>query len=154
MARQKIVSASHVGDIVNVNNHQQWAVARQLMDRLHGEVPYGISVSNHDMVRSGDSSQFQQYFSASRYEAFEWYGGSFPGSHGRSAISGNNANRFQLFTAEELDFIILHLECNAPDDVLSWADTILEQHSDRRAIITTHMGLGQRHKPQTTGRLF
>ena len=152
--RQRIVFTSHVGDIVDVNNHQQWAVARQLMDRLHGKVPYGISVGNHDMVRSGDSTLFQKYFSASRFEAFKWYGGCFPGSHGRSAISGNNANSFQLFTAERLDFIILHLECNAPNDVLSWADTILERHSDRRAMITTHMGLGPRNKPKQPDDYF
>ena len=45
-------------------------------------------------------------------------------------------------------FVFLHLECNAPDDVLEWADGILKKHSHRRAIITTHMGLGSREKPK------
>ncbi len=154
VARQRIVFATHVGDIVDVNNHQQWSVARQMMDRLHGKVPYGISVGNHDMVRSGDSTLFQSFFAASRFEEFGWYGGCFRSPSGRSAISGNNANSFQLFSAEALDFIILHMECNAPDDVLAWADTVLEQHADRRAMITTHMGLGPRDKPKVADDFF
>ncbi|MDG2358876.1 MAG: metallophosphoesterase, partial [Planctomycetaceae bacterium] len=76
---QRIAFVSHVGDIVDVNNQEQWAVARQMMDKLHGRVPYGISVGNHDMVRSGDSSLFQEFFPASRYEKYDWYGGHFKG---------------------------------------------------------------------------
>jgi hypothetical protein len=154
VAAQRIVFATHVGDIVDVNNHQQWAVARQMMDRLHGRIPYGISVGNHDMVRAGDSSLFQEVFPASRYAQFDWYGGSFPAPERRSEVSGNNANSFQLFSAEGLDFVILHLECNAPDDVLEWADEILERHAGRRAMITTHMDLGPRDKPKTADDYF
>ncbi|MDG2130587.1 MAG: metallophosphoesterase [Fuerstiella sp.] len=152
--RQRIVFATHVGDIVDVNNHQQWSVAQQMMNRLHGNVPYGISVGNHDMVRSGDSTLFQTYFPASRFADFNWYGGCFRSPAGQSATSGNNANSFQLFSAESLDFIILHLECNAPDDVLAWADAVLERHASRRAIITTHMGLGPRDKPKDADDFF
>ena len=149
---QRIAFVSHVGDIVDVNNQEQWAVARQMMDKLHGRVPYGISVGNHDMVRSGDSSLFQEFFPASRYEKYDWYGGHFKGTRG--SVSGNNANSFQLFSAEGFDFVFLHLECNAPDDVLAWADGILKTHSDRRALITTHMGLGPRGKPEEAQDYF
>ena len=72
---QRIVFVSHVGDIVDINSREQWMVARRLMDRLHGRVPYGISVGNHDMIRSGDSSLFQEFFPASRFVNFDWYGG-------------------------------------------------------------------------------
>jgi hypothetical protein len=50
--------------------------------------------------------------------------------------------------------VILHLECNAPDDVLAWTDRILNDHADRRAIITTHMDLGPRDKPKTPDDFF
>lgn len=154
LTRQRIVFVSHVGDIVDINNREQWTVARKLMDRLHDRIPYGISVGNHDMVRSGDSSLFQEFFPAARYKEFDWYGGSFQSSSGKAAISGNNANSFQLFSAEGFDFVILHLECNAPDDVLSWADGILKHHADRRAIITTHMGLGPCDRPKNSAGYF
>lgn len=141
---QRIVFVSHTGDIVDRNNADQWGVARDNMDRLHGRVPYGISVGNHDMAgATGDSSLFQEYFGAERYEGEPWYGGTYEGRPDHSpAISGNNANSFQLFSAEGLDFIVVHVECNGPDDVLAWVDGVLEEHRDRMAIISTHMYLG------------
>ncbi|WP_237226357.1 metallophosphoesterase [Rubinisphaera sp. JC750] len=146
---QNIVFVSHVGDIVDRNNHEQWKVARECMDRLHGLVPYGISVGNHDMTSGGDSTLFQEYFPRSRFEDFAWYGGCFEPDRPETTISGNNANSYQLFSAGGKDFVFLHLECNAPDDVLAWADSVLEEHADRKAIITTHMGLGPIEKPES-----
>lgn len=141
---QRIVFVSHMGDIVDKNEHRQWRVARVCMDRLHGRVPYGFSVGNHDMVGNrGDSRLFQNYFGEERYAGEPWYGGSYEGCFGYGPeISGNNANSYQLFNAGNLDFIMVHLECNAPDDVLAWANGVLEVHRDRMAVITTHMYLG------------
>jgi len=148
LERQRIAFVSHVGDIVDINNREQWTVARRHMDLLHGRVPYGISVGNHDMTRTGDSSLFQDFFPAERYQKFDWYGGHFRKVSDRPAVSGNNANSYQLFSAVGMDFVFLHLECNAPDDVLAWADSVLKKHSKRRAIITSHMGLGPAEKPK------
>jgi hypothetical protein len=145
--RQKIVFVSHVGDIVDKNERSQWEVARACMDVLHGKVPYGIAVGNHDMTSKGDSSLFQEYFPEARFDNFPWYGGAYEGSSTDPYVSGNNANSFQLFSAGGMDFVFLHLECNAPDDVLQWANGILEKYSDRRAMITTHMGWGPEQKP-------
>lgn len=153
--QQRIVFVSHVGDIVDKNNQEQWALARECMDKLHGKVPYGISVGNHDMTgKSGDSSLFQEVFPQSRYTDFEWYAGCFEPGSGSDAVSGNNANSVQLFEAAGMKFVALHLECNAPDDVLEWADSVLKEHSDRRAMITTHMGLGPRDRPQSARDYF
>ncbi|MCA9102362.1 MAG: metallophosphoesterase [Planctomycetales bacterium] len=152
--RQRIVFVSHVGDIVDINRSDQWGVAREMMDRLHGRVPYGISVGNHDMNSAGDSSLFQQYFPASRFESFPWYGGCFTPADRPPGTSGNNANSFQLVTAAGIDLLFLHLECNAPDDVLAWADGVLAGHGDRLAIVTSHMGLGPRDRPQQASDYF
>lgn len=153
--RQRIVFVSHVGDIVDINYDEQWAVAQSCMQKLDGKIPYGISVGNHDMVtKTGDSSLFQKYFPKSQFEKFDWYGGCYSSPSGKPAISGNNANSYQLFSAGGLDFIILHLECNAPDEVLAWVDQVLEQHADRRAIITTHMGLGPLKHPKKATDYF
>ncbi len=154
LKRQRIVFVSHVGDIVDINNREQWALARRCMDKLHGRVPYGISVGNHDMTSAGDSSLFQEQFPGSRFVDFDWHGGGFEKPASSMAVSGNNANSVQLFEASGLKFVALHLECNAPDDVLKWADTVLRRHSDRRAMITTHMGLGPRDEPKESRDYF
>ncbi len=148
---QRIVFVTHMGDIVDRNNHEQWQVARENMDRLHGRVPYGIAVGNHDMVnRTGDSSLFQEYFGAGRYENKPWYGGTYEGRPGhKPEVSGNNANSYQLFSAGGLDFIIVHVECNAPDDVLEWTNRVLEEHRNRMAIVSTHMYLGPIPQPES-----
>ncbi|MGZ0654407.1 hypothetical protein ACWPKS_02265 [Coraliomargarita sp. W4R72] len=146
---QKIAFVSHVGDIVDTyTNEPEWVFAREQMDRLRGLVPFGMSVGNHDMVeRSGDTSNFQQYFPSESFEDYSWYGGAFDPKPEGSSFRGNNVNSYQLFSAEGLEFIVLHLECNAPDPVLEWANNLLVQYSDRRAIITTHMYLGPINKP-------
>ena len=146
---QRIVFVTHVGDIVDRNNEAEWTVARRCLDVLHGIVPYSLTVGNHDMTARGDSSLFQQYFGAERYRDFPWYGGDFESGRPSPAVSGNNANSFQLFHAEGLDFIHISLECNAPDDVLAWANDLLARYEGRRALITTHMDLGVLEHPKS-----
>lgn len=148
LQRQRIVFVSHVGDIVDRNTRDQWELVQRYMGRLHGKIPYGLSVGNHDMTSSGDSSLFQEIFPKSRFKDFGWYAGCFENPSGNPAISGNNANSAQLFEAGGMKFVFLHLECNAPDDVLAWADSVFEEHADRRAIVTTHMDIGPRDKPK------
>lgn len=164
LQEQRIEFVTHVGDIVDINRRDQWEVAQHAMERLHDRVPYGISVGNHDMERLGDSSLFQEFFGTSRFASFDWYGGCFhPQASGdgnsaererESVVSVNNANSFQLFSTGGMDFIVLHLECNAPDDVLDWANSKLEEHADRRALVTTHMYLGPRDRPKTSQDFF
>ena len=137
--RQEIVFVSHVGDIVDeYKSDAQWEIARRNMLRLSGKLPFGFSVGNHDMLSGGDSRKFQATFPASLFEKHRWYGGQIK----------NNANSYQLITASGMEFLILHLECNAPDDVLGWANGVLQEHADRRAMVTTHMYLGPRDRPR------
>lgn len=151
---QRIAFVSHVGDIVDKNVEQQWAAAQKCLEPLIGQVPLGLSVGNHDMKSQGDSTLFQKHFPASKFEKFAWYGGSFAGDPERPGHSGNNANSYQLFSAEGLDLVFLHLECNAPDNVLAWADGVLEKHKDRIALITTHMDLGPLQRPARAGDYY
>ncbi len=144
---QKIAFVTHGGDIVDRNNNAQWQLARHYLDRLHGIVPYGLVVGNHDMTAAGDSSLFQTYFPAARFRNFSWYGGTFTGEDGHPEISGNNANSYETFAAGGVRFVILHVECNAPDDVLHWVDSVLDRYPDRFGIVVTHMFLGPVQDP-------
>ena len=145
IARENIVFVSHVGDIVDYKNDEQWSFASNLMARLDGKVPYAISPGNHDLA-TYSSDDFNRYFPRSRYEGNAWYAGAFGGytrSDGKFA-SGGNANSCQLFEAGGMGFVALHLECNAPAPVLEWVDSMLNTYSDRKAIICTHMYIGYR----------
>ena len=146
---QNIVFATHVGDIVDRNHSDQWAIAKLHLDKLRGVLPFALTVGNHDMKSSGDARLFQQHFPASSFASDPWYLGSYQHDRAEQHISANNVNSVQRFEAGGTQFIHLSLECNAPDDVLAWADGVLSEHSDHTAIITTHMDLGIVDKPKT-----
>lgn len=74
---QNIVFVSHVGDIVDRNTVDQWAVAKQQLDKLRGIVPFGLTVGNHDMTSKGDARLFQQHFPASSFREYPWYLGCY-----------------------------------------------------------------------------
>lgn len=154
IAHQKpynVAFVTHVGDVVDKNIEYQWKAAEQQLDRIIAAgMPLGISVGNHDMeARDGTSELFQSHFPRSKFESFPWYGGDFPGSPLRPGYSGNNANSFQLITAGGQDLLLLHLECNAPDEVLGWARDVLTRHADRMAVVINHMWLGPVELPKT-----
>lgn len=149
LGAQNIVFVTHVGDIVDISNHDQWKIARHCLDRLHGHVPYGLTVGNHDMQTDGNASLYQRYFGADRFEVFPWYGGCFEPAGTDQMVSGNNVNSYQLFSTGSLNFIHFNLECNAPDNVLAWAAEVLDRHAGRHALISTHMDLGIIDKPKT-----
>jgi hypothetical protein len=138
---QRIVFISHAGDLADRNNPAHYKLADGLFGLLHGRVPYAVVPGNHDVDDKGDTARFQQFFGAERFEAFPWYGGSYK----------NNANSWQTFSSGGLDFVIVHLECNASDDALAWADKVLEQNRERMAIIVTHMYLGPVEGRNTLG---
>lgn len=148
-ADQRIVFVSHVGDIVDKNNADQWTVAKQHLDSLRGVAPFSLTVGNHDMTTKGDAHLFQEHFPAAGFSQYPWYLGSYTHDRKDQNVSANNVNSAQLFSAGGMDFIHLSLECNAPDDVLAWANDLLTQNAARRAIITTHMDLGIIDKPKT-----
>lgn len=151
MAGQELEAATHrvrkpLGDIVDkVDMDARWRLAQEYMFRFDSHVPYGIAVGNHDMEADGNSSQFQRFFPASHFQVQRWYGGTCRGDPDRPGHPSNNANSYQLFSAEGYRFVILHLECNAPDIVVAWANQILDRYKDRLALISTHMDLGLMH---------
>ena len=148
LASERIFFVSHVGDIVDFKSPQQWSLASNIMARLDGKVPYGISPGNHD-ISCDDSRQFNAYFPRSRYERNSWYVGGFDGcldEKGRRTVCAGNSDSCQLAEAGGVKFVFLHLECNAPEPVLKWVDQMLEKYADRKAIICTHMCVGYKTK--------
>jgi hypothetical protein len=134
---------AHVGDIVNIATQvYQWNNADAAMSLLetpvagfpHG-MPYCPSVGNHDIAAGGDTTNFNTYFGVSRFQGRSYYGGHF---------GANNDNHYNLFSAGGMDFIVISLEYDSTPDqpVLDWADDLLKDHPNRRAIVATHYGVG------------
>lgn len=130
-----IVFVTHEGDIVDTyNSTTEWQRANTSMSLLDGVVPYGIPPGNHDMdVATRATPYYDTYFYPARYESQGWYGGHY---------GSTNANSYQLFSAGGEDYIVVHLEFWPRTEVITWADSVLKAHANRKAIITTHGFLG------------
>jgi hypothetical protein len=133
---ENIVFVTHVGDLVQNRSKQpaEWKVADEAMAVLDGVVPYGVTIGNHDYdsddgVKKGVATIYLQHFNPDkRFKGRPGYGGASP----------NGLNSYHLFSGGGVDFVILHLEVDAPDEALAWAKAVLEQHPTRAAIVTIH----------------
>jgi len=115
----------HTGDIVDdADNDAQWNGANKSMSVLDGKVPYGILPGNHDE----DIIEYEKYFPAERYGNYSYWGGSYD----------HNTNNYQLFSGLGMDFIVINLGWKPDSDAIIWANEILKNYSERKAIVVTH----------------
>jgi hypothetical protein len=92
---------------------------------------------NHDQGTGGSANNYTSFQS-------EYFTLDYMKEHSTlGAVYDQNpdetSNAWYTFTgADGTDWIVLALEFGARDDVLRWADEVLDAHSDKRAILTTH----------------
>ncbi len=134
---RNIAYVPHEGDIVdNADQASQWQNADYALSLLDTwpELPYGLTVGNHDEYPNGDptgTESFNYFFPYTRYEGRPWYGGRF---------GENNDNHYVLFSASGMDFIAVHIKYDLDADpaVLAWAGDLLTTYAQRRAIVVSH----------------
>jgi parallel beta-helix repeat protein len=138
-----IVFVTHLGDLVNIPyNTIQWENANQSMSQLDGKVPWGVVLGNHDYNYDNNRVLFNTYFGPERFKGESWYGEAYNET--------DNSNSYQLFSASGNDYLILNIQYDPGDDVLHWANQIIDSYPDRKVIVSTHdylmgfLGLGQR----------
>jgi len=128
-----IVFVLHEGDIVNSDVTAQWLNANASMSLLDSHVPWAVLPGNHDGTDVGglseDLTNYNTYFSYSRFSGETWYGG---------AYNNINTNSFTLFSSGEDDYIIFNFQYYPSDAVLAWANETIAAYPNRRAIVVTH----------------
>jgi len=127
---KNIVFVTHLGDLVD---HwwsiDEWENANKSMSKLEG-IPYGVLPGNHDGTRNNDEIvNYNKYFGFSRFQNKSWYGG---------AYQNINTNNYQLFSAGGEDYLIFHIQFKPTDEILTWASNIIDQHPNKKIIISTH----------------
>lgn len=107
------------------------------------QIPYLISVGNHDMgdnptqfvtAYGRDTTKFNQYFPVSRNANKPWYGGH---------AENDNDNHYVLFEAGNVRFLAITLEFGPNDSQLDWANKVVAAYPDRFVIVVTHAYLGE-----------
>jgi hypothetical protein len=128
----------HEGDVVNVPTAtQQWVNARAALDILNDKVPYAIAPGNHDYGTAGTANNRQSLFHqpnnfgpGTPYATQPSIGGFFE--------AGKTDNSYHTFNAGGNDWLVLALEFGPRDEVVQWANDIVEAHPDHKAMLVTH----------------
>ncbi|MBM7606171.1 hypothetical protein JOC75_004219 [Metabacillus crassostreae] len=131
----------HSGDIVNKGKEeQQWSRASAHMNTLDvAKIPYGVLPGNHD---EGDHlAYYTQYFGKSRFQNKDYYGGSYE----------NNRGHYDLISVDGKDYVFVYMGWDVEDKDIEWMNDVLQQYSDRTAILSLHSYLEKNGKRNREG---
>jgi 3',5'-cyclic AMP phosphodiesterase CpdA len=127
----------HEGDITNRNTTDQWDNAKKSMSMLDGKIPYAMAPGNHDYGPKGNGSTRDSHFNEDRYfgpnssyAAQDSIGGFFE--------DGKTDNTWHEFEAGGKKWLVLALEWGPRDEVVEWANKVVEDHPDHQAMLVTH----------------
>lgn len=129
---------SHLGDVVdNVTQDVEWQRASAAMAVLDSVVPLGIAAGNHDIDGNwanqvGRWTKYRSFFPAGRYSGKPYWGGYY---HQNMA---GRVSSYQKIVVGVDSLLFLHLEFQAPDDVLAWARGVVDGHPNHRVLVSTH----------------
>lgn len=166
--QRKIAYTAHTGDIINnwisIDNQtpeyetrarKEFQFARDTMALLvEGGMPFGITPGNHDNKFGTSNELYNEYFPPSYFDTAEdtaatgedgqpYYGGSWR--------EGDNQNHYDLVEAGGEDLILVYLGFIAGQDEIDWANQVLAEHPDRKAVLLTHEYLLPSYDPNGRG---
>ena len=136
----------HLGDITDNNNSAQWINAKAALSILDGKVPYALAPGNHDYGPGGNCSIRDSIFLNDADNAVPYFGVGTPyatqpslgGFYVEPDGTVRTDNSWHTFTGLGEDFLVLALEFGPRDEVVAWAEDVVADHPDHRAILITH----------------
>ncbi len=123
---KKIKFVFGLGDITDTNTNGEWKRAEREILKMEGVVPYSIIRGNHDRPES----MFNKYF------PYEKYGKNVLGSYDNTMC-----NTYQEFSVGSIKYLVVNLDFGPSDNVLEWANKIVEKYPEHNVIVTTHIYL-------------
>lgn len=165
---REIAYVAHTGDIIENNYYApatpemeaqvtgEFELSSQMQAILDDAgIPNQVIAGNHDNQlgqETGPDARYNDYYGPGRYRAADdqWqhaeYGGPWR--------EGDNQNNYTLFSAGGLDFISVGLSYGVTRAEATWANEILDQYSDRNAILLSHDYLRPSNSPDGRGAGF
>ena len=134
-----------VGDMIdNCGNITQWETAKAAWELLPSDLPFIVSPGNHDYdTNSGWDKGYgvreqltlmNQYFPVSLFENYGTESGFFD--------PNNCVNQWQAFSVNGNNYLVIALEYVPQDDVIAWANEVVEAHPNHQVIMITHSYMG------------
>lgn len=146
--------AVHLGDLVESGKDVEWELATNALSIIDGKVPFLVVPGNHDYEKwiRDENKKFLylegpdtyiKYFGAESkfYKNKDYYCSSY--NQGLSTAC--------IFKNKDIELLIIGLEIGPFDDVLEWAQNILEENPGLPVIIVTHEFLSLRYDLNTPG---
>lgn len=134
---ENIKFVTHLGDLVNNQyDDNMWRRANAAMDIMNTRLPYGTSPGNHDL-----SEKYIEHYGpdASRWvnpadgNVYDWYQGASP----------TGWSDYQVVHINGRDWMFLHLDIDARDQDIAWAQAVLDAHPTTLTVLTTHNYLAE-----------
>lgn len=133
---KKVQHVFGLGDITDQNEENEWIRAQEQISKMNGIVPYSVIRGNHDILNKNTVTGFDDYFGLDSA-----YAGQFTDYY------QDTKNTVHEFSAGNLDYLVLALDYAPSDDVLEWANGVIEAHPDHNVIISTHAYLDSDGSP-------
>jgi hypothetical protein len=136
---ERVRAVISLGDNVNCGDSStQWNRALAAYQYLRGtEIPFAPIVGNHDyddeckLRFTRALVNYNQHFGPATFTDKAWYSGnSYP--------TDSNANFYITFQSNGRKYLILALEFFPRDEVLPWAQSILDANPGHEVILVTH----------------
>ena len=143
----KIRYVFHTGDIVDdCDMLGEWENASSSMSIFdEAGMPYGVLGGNHDVwAGAEDYGSYWKYFGEDRFADKDYYGGSYK----------NNRGHYDLLTENGQDFIVIYMSWDIYEEEIDWMNEVLEQYSDRMAILAFHRYIDTSGNLDYTGELI
>jgi Calcineurin-like phosphoesterase len=136
-SKSNVAFVIHEGDLVDSDAAVQWQRASASMSLLDGLVPYVISAGNHDYDYasgwiSGRSTMIDAYFPVSRFSQQTSFQGTLDVAH-----IENNYALFDISPGGG-QWLVVSLEFGPRDQVLAWANDVVQKYASTPTIIVTH----------------
>lgn len=123
---KKIKFVFGLGDITDENLSGEWKRAKREILKLDGKVPYSIIRGNHDRPEH----YFNQYFPLDEF-----------GKNVVDSYDNTMCNTYQEFSVGTIKYLVVNLDYGPSDDVLAWANEVVEKYPEHNVIVTTHIYL-------------
>ncbi len=144
----------HVGDLTDCLNYASYAT-KGMYETKYGfaslkaltdaNIPWALARGNHDGgYEAAKLAIWDEYWSQSKaYEKMMTANedtnapAKYCTAEVASGVSGTYSY-YETFTVGEVDYIVVVLDLEASDTVLTWANEVLTYYNDRKAIVLTH----------------
>ena len=131
---KKMKQVIGVGDITHTDAGMEWAYAYESINKLSGVVPYTVVRGNHDIRTSYYDYYFGRPGAPYEKECVAFF------NEDSNTRARNTAHEFSV---DNVNYLIIGLDFGAKDDVLQWANSVVESYPSHTVIVTTHAYLSK-----------